>query len=134
MLRRALLGLVAAAALATSASVLVVALAFALYAVCEPLIGRAGAASAVAGAAALLIGLLGLMIGMAARAKSARRSKLAANTVGGLIERVIDFAREKPLVAVSAAIGAGFMAVRNPTYLGSAIRAFLEGERPPRRK
>ena len=133
MFRRVVLSLVAAAALATSASIVVIALAFALYALFEPWIGRAGAAAVVAAAAALLIGLLGAAIGMAARQKSARRSRLAADTLGGAIEMIVEFVREQPLVALSAAIGAGFMAVRNPAYLGAAIRAFFEGKPPPKR-
>jgi len=130
MLRRLLLGLIAAAAMATSASVLVVALALALFALVEPYCGRAGAAATVAGAAALLIGLLGLTIGLVARA---RRPKPKPNALGGVVEQIFELVREKPLVALSAALGAGLMAIRNPTYLGSAIRAFLEG-RPPKRK
>jgi hypothetical protein len=131
MLRRLLLGLIAAAMLAASASVLVVALAFALYALARPALGPAGAAAAVAGAAALLIGLLGLAIALAARA---RRPKPKTASMGGVVERIFELVRDKPIMAASAALGAGFMAVRNPTYLGSAIRAFLEGRPPPRQK
>ena len=130
MLRRLLLGFIATAAMATSASILVVALAFALYALVEPYWGRAGAAATVAGVAALLIGLLGMTIALVARVK---RPKPKVNTIGGVAERFFELVREKPLMAISAALGAGFMAVRNPTYLGSAIRAFLEG-RPPKRR
>src|SRR5665213_1285019 len=104
MLRRLFLTLAAAAAFATSASICVVALAFALYALVEPYVGRAGGAAIVAGAA-----------------------------VGGVAERVLRFVREKPVVAISAALGAGFLAVRNPRYLGAAVRAFFEGREIPRR-
>ena len=131
MIRRLLLGLAAAAALATSASVLVVALAFALYALAEPYVGRAGAAAIVAGAAAVLIGLLGVAIAAAARSK---RPKPLPHTVGSIAERAFNFVRDKPLVALSAAVGAGFMAVRNPNYVGAAIRAFLDGRPPPKRR
>jgi hypothetical protein len=130
MLRRLLLGIVATAVLAAAASVLVVALAFALYALVQPYLGAAGAAAAVAGAAAMLIGLLGMGIGLMARAK---RPKPKPNTAAGVAERIFEFVRDKPLMAVSAAVGAGIMAVRNPTYLGSAVRAFFEGRPPPRR-
>jgi hypothetical protein len=131
MLRRLLLGLVATATLAASASVLVVALAFALYALVQPTVGPAGAAAVVAGAAALLMGVLGLAISLIARRK---RAKPKPGAMGGVVERIFELVREKPLMAASAALGAGFMAVRNPTYLGSAIRAFLEGRPPPNRK
>jgi hypothetical protein len=131
MLRRLLLGLVAAAALAASAAILVVALAFALYALVQPDLGPAGAAATVAGSAALLMGLLGLTIALIARVK---RPKPKPHSMGGVVEQIFELLREKPVMAISAAIGAGFLAIRNPTYLGSAIRAFLEGRPPPRRK
>lgn len=127
ILRRLLLGLAAAAALATSAGVCVVALAFALFALVEPYVGRAGAAAVVAGAVALAMALAGVFI-----AASARRPRGAA-APGSVMERLISLVREKPLVATSAALGAGFMAVRNPRYLGAAIRAFLEGRGSSRR-
>jgi hypothetical protein len=131
MLRRLLLGVIAAASMAASASVLVVALAFALYALAQPYLGRVGAAATVAGSAALLIALLAMTIALLAKA---RRPKPKPNSVGGLAERIFELVRDKPLVAVTAALGAGFMALRNPTYLGSAIRAFLEGRPPPKRR
>ena len=55
LIRRLTVGLLAAAVLATGASVVVVALAFALYALVTPYVGRAGGAAVVAAAAALLI-------------------------------------------------------------------------------
>jgi hypothetical protein len=131
MLRRLLLGVIAAAAMAASASVLVVALAFALYALVEPSLGAAGASATVAGAAALLIGLMGMTIALLARA---RRPKPRPDAMGGVVERIFELVRDKPVVAIAAALGAGLMAVRNPAYLGSAIRAFLEGRPPPKRK
>ncbi len=121
------MGLAAAAALSASAAVCVVALAFALYALVEPYVDRAGGAAVVAGAAALIIGVAGLSIGA-----SARRAR-AVEAPGSAVERLLRLVREKPVVAISAALGAGFMAVRNPRYLGAAIRAFLEGRGSRRR-
>jgi hypothetical protein len=132
MVRRLFLALAAAAAFATSAAVCVVALAFALYALVEPYVGRAGAAAIVAGLAALIIALGALFLGAAATGKSGKRGK-AQLAAGSVMERVIRFVREKPVVAVSAALAAGFMAVRNPLYLGAALRAFFEGREIPRR-
>jgi hypothetical protein len=37
------------------------------------------------------------------------------------------------VVAGSAALFIGILAIRNPTYLGAVIRAFIEGREPPRR-
>lgn len=128
--RRLIMALAAAAAFATSAAVCVAALAFALYALVEPLVGRAGAAGIVAGAAALLIALVAMGVTLQAR----RQRRLAAVTRGGnVMERLLAMVREKPVMAISAALGAGFMAIRNPKYLGAAIRAFLDGRAPRRR-
>ena len=130
MMRRLILALAAAAAFAASAAVCVVALAFALYALVEPYVGRAGAAAIVAAVAALIIAGAALFVGAAAKAKRGRRVPAA---VGGVVERLMRFVREKPVVAISAALAAGFLAVRNPRYLGAAVRAFFEGRDVPRR-
>ena len=130
ILRRLLLGLAAAAALSASAAVCVVALAFALYALVEPSVGRAGAAAIVAGPPALIIALTAAFIGAAARSKARKQ----AGAAGQPVERLMRLVREKPVMAISAALGAGFLAVRNPRYLGAAIRAFFEGEQVPARR
>lgn len=124
------MGLAAAAVLATSASVIVVALAFALYAVVKPFVGPAGAAAIVAGAAAvvLLAGVLALSLaGRPRPSKVVPRGKDAG-------ERIMNFVRDKPVTAIAGAVGVGFLAIRNPKYLGMAVRSFLEGRDPPRRR
>jgi hypothetical protein len=50
-----------------------------------------------------------------------------------VVERLLDFIKQKPVTALGGAIAAGILAIRNPTYLGAVIRAFLEGREPPRR-
>jgi hypothetical protein len=129
ILRRILFFMASATALAVAAGVIVVALAYALFALVKPEIGPAGAAAVVAGAAALLIGLIGLALGMAARPPKRRKGREPENVV----ERIADFVRDKPVTAIAAAIAAGLMAVRNPKYLGATIRAFMEGRDAPRR-
>ena len=125
ILRRLILGLAGAAAFAASAAVSVVALAFALYALAEPYVGRAGAAAIVVGAAALLMALCAGVILIAARPR--RRKPVAAKVAANMVERVLDFIREKPIVAVGTALATGLMAVRDPKYVGAAFRAFVEG-------
>lgn len=133
MLQRLLLGLAAGAVFVTSACVAVVALAFALFALVEPYVGRAGAAAIVVGAAALLMFAMALALRMVARRR--RPMKAALSGKGGPFETIVRFVREQPVMAVSAALGAGFMAIRNPHYLGSTLRAFFEGrESRPNRK
>ena len=130
MLRRLFLSLAGAAAFATSAAILMVALAFTLYALAEPYVGRAGAAACVAGAAALILALGALTLTLMGRAG---RPKPSAVT-GKALDRVIAFLREKPVLSISAAIGAGLLSIRNPQYLGAALRSFLEGREVRRRR
>jgi len=111
----------AAAAFSAGAAVAVVALAFALYALIEPHLGRAGAAACVALAVAALMALGGAIMAWIGRR---RRARLAVPT--GLLEQAIAFVQQKPVVAASAAVGAGLMAIRNPKYLGEVLRAFFE--------
>jgi len=124
------MGAVATSALAACAAVAVVALAFAEYALIETWIGRAGAAACVAGTAALLIGLGALVASAGAGSKKPPPAPAKSDA---LLDRAFDFVKEKPVVAIAAALAAGFLAVRNPGYLGAAVRSFLEGEPPPRR-
>ena len=130
ILRRILFFLASATALAVSAGVIVVALAFALYALVKPYLGASGGAAIVAAAAAVLIGGLGLAIGAAARPRRRRAGRRDADTP---LDRMVDFIRDKPVTSMAAAIAAGLMAVRNPGYLGAAIRSFIEGRERPRR-
>ncbi len=122
MMQRILLALLAGAVFVTSAAVATVALAFALYALVEPYVGRAGAAAIVVAAAAALMAALALAL----RQLSRRRGKGKEPMKGSPVERVTRFFREQPAMAIAAALGAGFMAVRNPRYLGSTLRAFFE--------
>lgn len=130
LLRRVGLGLAAAAVIATSAAIIIVALAFALYALTEPRLGRAGAAGVVAAAAALVSLLAGATLALAARAKPPTKLTPHGRDPAS---RILNFVKEKPVTAVAAALAAGFLAIRNPRYLGVAVRSFLEGREPPKR-
>jgi len=128
--RRLLFLLAGAIALAVSAGVVVVALAYALYALVTPYVGRAGGAAIVAVAAAILIGLLGFIL---TRQGKKRPSKAVKDAEGETItDRIFDFVRAKPVTTVAGAIAVGVLAVRNPGYLGSLLRAFVEGRENPR--
>ena len=130
--RRLLFLLAGATALAVSAGIVVVALAFALYALAEPYVGRAGAAGIVALAAAILIGLLGFILAMSGR-RRVRKPK-PGDPPETITDRIFDFVRAKPVTSIAGAVAAGILAVRNPGYLGSLIRAFVEGREPRGRR
>jgi hypothetical protein len=121
--RRILLVLSAAAMIAAAAAVLVFALAFGLYALLEPLLGRAGAAGAVALSCALFMGFSGLLLALSGR----RKPPPAPEAPDGFLARALGFVKNKPVLAATAAIGAGVMAARNPKYLGAVLRAFIDG-------
>jgi hypothetical protein len=126
--RRLLFMLAGAMMLAVSAGVLVIALAYAEYAVARPYTGAAGAAGVVAGSAAVFIGVLGLVL-----ANAGKPPKPKPGEPQSVVERLMDFIKRKPVTALGGAIAAGILAIRNPTYLGAVIRAFIEGREPPRR-
>lgn len=130
--RKLLFLLAGATVLAVSAGVVVVALAFALYAGVTPYVGRPGAAAIVAAAAAILIGIVGFLL-----TRMGRRRPVAARKPGEgetITDRVFDFVRARPVTAIAGSVAAGILAVRNPGYLGSLIRAFVEGREHPRRR
>ena len=131
---RIAVGLAAAAVLATSAAIFVVALAFALFALVRPSIGPAGAAAVVAGAAALLVLAGAVALIVSARLAAAKRAKLAEQRGKDPAARLMNMVRDKPVTTIAAALGAGFLAVRNPKYLGAVLRSFMERPDPGKRR
>ena len=125
--RRLLIAVVALAILAAGAAIALIALAFALYALVEPRLGPAGAAAIVALVMAVTMIVMALVLMSLGRGKPA---KTPAPGSGNLFDQGLTFLKQNPVMVVSAALGAGFLAIRNPKYLGAALRGFLEGERP----
>jgi len=130
IVRRLILLLAAAVAFAACSGVCVIALAFAFYALTVPYLGVAGTSGALAAAAALLMALIALSLVLAARAKPAHK---APPTPAKLIDRAIQLIREKPVMTIVGAIATGLLVVRDPKYLGAAMRAFIEGRETRRR-
>ena len=121
----------AIAAIAAAASVVVVALSFALYAAVRDLIGPAWGAAAVAGAAALIAVILALFL-----TRKARPPKPVKGDDQNLTSRLIDLARERPLVAAAAVAAAATVVIKNPRILTSMITAFFatKAAQPPAAK
>ena len=109
----------AAGAFIAAGGAIVVAIAFALYALAEPWVGPAGAAASVAGAAAVMLLLTGFA---AAGVFKIRREPNLAERVAGMI-------RDKPLSAIAAAAVAGFFAMRNPQVLAELLKILLDPKR-----
>ncbi|WP_421934040.1 hypothetical protein [Phenylobacterium sp.] len=117
ILKKALLYVSAVSALAAAAAVCVVALAFALYAAVLPMAGPAWAAVAVAGAAALLMGLCALVLLVKAHPPKFGKQPEERD----ILTKMIDLAREKPIVAASAILAAGAVALRNPKIVATLL-------------
>lgn len=121
ILRKALTLLAAFAAIAAAAAVCVVALAFALYALVRDYIGPAWGAAAVAGVAALLALILAFL---ATRKATPKPLKAEDQT---LTTRLIELARERPMVAAGAAVAAAVVLARNPKILTTLLSAAVAG-------
>jgi hypothetical protein len=121
LIRKIVLGLVAAGAITAAAAVAVLAAAFALYAQLSGPLGPPGAAAVVSGVACLLM-LIGALVALLLAKPPKRKEN------DSLALRALDYAREKPIVAVAAAAAAGFIALRNPKLVTTALTAFLAGK------
>ncbi|MGH6964584.1 MAG: hypothetical protein ACREE0_08860 [Phenylobacterium sp.] len=121
----------AIAALAAAAVVVIVALSFALYAAVRDLIGPAWAAAAVAGVFALVALILALVL-----TRKARPPKAVQGDDQNLTSKLIDLARERPLVAAGAVAAAATVVIRNPRILMAVITGLFASRaaQPPTTK
>jgi hypothetical protein len=123
--RRFVFMIAAFAAIAAAAVVCTIALSFALYAALRDVIGPAWAATAVAGAFAFVALVLALIITRKARPKPVKGDQQ------NLTSRLIELARERPLVAAGAMAAAVAVVVRNPRILTAILSATLASRKPP---
>jgi len=122
---RKFVGLIAAfAAIAAAAAVCIVALAFALYAGLRDAVGPAWASAGVAAAVALIA----LVIAFAVTRKA--RPRPVKGDSQNLTAKLVELARERPLVAIGAMAAAVTVIVKNPRIL-TAIVAAIFAHRPP---
>ena len=118
------MGLVAAiAAIAAAAVVCVIALAFAEFAAVRDYLGPAWGAAAVSATVAVIALILAYVVTRKARPKPVK------GDADNLTAKLIDLARERPLVAVAAVGAAAAVVVRNPRVL-TAILAAAFAPRP----
>jgi hypothetical protein len=121
----------AVAAIAAAAVTVVVALAFSLYAAVRDLIGPAWAAAAVAGGAAVIALILAFIL-----TRKARPPKAVPGDDQNLASKLIDLARERPLVAAGAVAAAAAVVIKNPRILMAVITGLFAGRaaQPPATK
>jgi ABC-type nickel/cobalt efflux system permease component RcnA len=119
ILKKALSLIAAIAAMAAAAAVCVVAAAFALYALVRYYVGPAAAAASVAVVAAILAAVLAFVCFRKVKPRPEKREDQS------VANRLIDLAREKPIIAAGAAAAAGLVLLRNPGVIGAAISAAM---------
>ncbi len=127
---RRILNLAAAfAAVATSAAVVIVAASFAVYALAKSYLGEAGAAAMVAGVFALIAVIIAWLATRKVVPKAKRGGKLDDAT---LTDRLVDMAKERPMVALGAAAvaaaAASVVLIRNPAVITAVLSAFMAGK------
>jgi Na+/melibiose symporter-like transporter len=124
---RKLLAMMAAiAAIAAAAVVVIIALSFALYAALRDAVGPVWAAAIVAGAFALVALILAFFLTRKAHPKPVRGDQQ------NLTARLVDLARERPLVAAGAMAAAVAVVVRNPRVLTAVATAAFASRRMSR--
>jgi hypothetical protein len=121
VIKRILLSVAMVFALGAAVATVVVALAFALFAVLDAPLGHAGAAAVVALAFALFAGVVAMIIEF--QVKGRGRARHAAEP--SLTDRLGDIARERPLLAAGGALAAGLIALKNPQVVASIVAAVL---------
>lgn len=122
ILKKALSLIAAVAAMAAAAAVCVVAAAFALYALARYYLGPAGAAAVIAVVAAVLAVVLALVLLRKIKGPSGRRRR---DEEQSFANRLIDLAREKPIIAAGAAAAAGLVLLRNPGVVSALATTML---------
>ena len=114
----------ALSAVAAAAAVVIVAASFAVYAVAKPYLGEAGAAAAVAG----VFAVIALVVAWLATRKVVPRTRRGAKPDDGtMIDRLIDMAKQRPLVALGGAAAAAVVLMRNPAVITALVSAFVAG-------
>jgi len=123
--RKILLLFAAAGAALAAAGVVVVSLAFALYALMRDAVGLGAAASSavVAGTIALIFVIVFAVLAIKAASKPKEPP---------MVEKLKTLVRERPIMAAGAALAAGVFAVKNPKAILPLILAFLEPKSPRR--
>lgn len=122
MIERLFLAFVGVVVVSTAAAVGVVAGAYALYEALREPLGPAGAAGLVAGLIFLLLAAIAGAIALGRRAPPQRQAD------AGLSGKLMQLAREKPMLAAGAIVAAGVVLARNPRLVATAVSAFMAGQ------
>jgi hypothetical protein len=103
-----------------------VALAYAEFALAHQYLNAAGSAAVVAATVALILAIVALSLFVKLNAKKPEPEQ----TLG---EKAAEFIKRKPIVAAVAALGGGFLALRNPALVTTLVMSFLAPAPPKKR-
>lgn len=130
MIQRLILAISAAAALAAAVVVAVVAASFGIYALLKPDFGPAGASGIVAAGFTALFVTLALVAWMKARPRKASASGGGSHDT---MARLVQVARERPVIAAGALIAGSMIAMRNPAITALVLKSFFDSKKPQKR-
>lgn len=118
ILKRVLSAAAAAGAVLAGAGVVVVAAAYALYAWMKMYMPPAAASAVVAAVVAVIILVVALIALRGAKGKSHKpHHHEHKDEPRSLVDRGLELARERPLIAAGGALAAGLIALRNPALI-----------------
>lgn len=126
MLQKTLAAVAGLIVLATLILVAIVAAAFALYAALDPALGRAGAAAIVAGLFGLLAGVAIAVVALGGHGHKDHDRDGDGAPDYGLVERLLEMAKDRPLLSVAALVAGGVILFRNPAMVATIAAAFLD--------
>jgi hypothetical protein len=131
LIQRLILAIVAIAAMAAASAVAVVAASYAIFVLLKPQFGSAGAAGSVTGIYALLIALAALAVWLKTRpAKSNGAGKAGSSDT---VARLMQLARERPIIAAGALVAGSVVALRNPAITALVLKSFFDSKKPAKR-
>jgi hypothetical protein len=121
-MEKVFLAFVGVVVVSTVASMAVVAGAYGLFEALRAPLGAAGAGGLTALILILLLAAIAGLIALGRRAPPPRQAD------AGLSGKLLQLAREKPLLAAGVIAAAGVVIARNPKLVATAISAFMAGQ------
>ncbi len=122
--RRLLLAAAALAATAAAAAIAMVALSYALFALARTYMGSAGAAAVVALVYALVVAVCALIAGGKVTGRPSHRA--SERDAVGIVQRLSELARERPVAAAGVALALGVVLLRSPKSMAAVAGAAFD--------
>jgi hypothetical protein len=126
MLEKTLAAVIGLIVVATATMIALAAAGLALFWLLSPLTGPAGAAAVVAGVFALIVAIAVVAAALRGGHHHHHHDEASHQPDFGFIERIIDMAKERPILSVGAALAAAVIAFRNPALVATIVAAFVD--------